>query len=468
MFKKRLKVLKLVVFILVLILPLTGLGCKGTSSEVRDVLRAVELEVWGVYVDSDELKGLFSIYRKNHPYVTINYRKFRPEEYEDELLNAFAEDRGPDVFMIHNSRVRENLSKLKALPAEITLPTVVIEGTVKPEEKIIMQTMASMTTGQVRQLFVDVVAKDVIYPDSETGIESVFALPLSMDTLVLYYNNDLFNRANIAEAPRTWADLQSMVGDLTKMDETDGIQQSAIALGLSRNIDNAFDILSVLMMQNGSVMVDDRGEIRMHELPENLADQIGYAPALNALEFYSSFAKTYKVNYTWDDYMMNSIEEFAAGNLAMFVGYQFHDELIKNLGPKLHYSIASLPQVNPEYTINYANYWTFGVSKKSEVSRVAWDLIQTMAQSENVIKYLKDTSRVTVLKSLINEQKTDDLGVFVDQVLTAQSWYRGVNYDLAEEYMKELMDVSVSDSYESLGKELNTTAQKIDNTYLRK
>jgi ABC-type glycerol-3-phosphate transport system substrate-binding protein len=468
MFKKRLKLLKLLVLIIVLILPLTGLGCKGTSSEVRDVLRAVEVEVWGVYVNSDELKGLFSIYRKDHPYVTINYRKFRPEEYEKELLNAFAEDRGPDIFMVQNSRLRENLSKLKPLPAEITLPISVIEGTVKPEEKIIMQTMASITTGQVRQSFVDVVSKDVIYPDSETGVESVFALPLSMDTLVLYYNNDLFNRANIAEAPRTWADLQSMVGDLTKFSEEDGLQQSAIALGLSGNIDNAFDILSVLMMQNGSVMVDDRGEVRMHELPANLADQIDYAPALNALEFYSSFAKTYKVNYTWDDYMMNSMEEFAAGNLAMFVGYQFNDELIKNLGPKLHYSIASLPQVNPEYTINYANYWAFGVSKKSEVSNVAWDLIQTMAQAENVIKYLKDTSRVTVLKSLINEQKTDDLGIFVDQILTAQSWYRGMNYELAEEYMKELIDVSISENYESLRKELNTTAQKIDNTYLRK
>jgi len=468
MFTKRLKILKLFILIVILILPLTGLGCKGTSSEVRDVLRAVEIEVWGVYVDSNELEGLFKQYKQSHPYVTINYRKFRPEEYDKVLLNAFAEDRGPDIFMIHNSRIRENLSKLKPLPAEITLPTLVVEGSIKPEEKIVMNTMTSISPAQVRKNFVDVVGKDVIYPDSETGVDSVFVLPLSMDTLVLYYNNDLFNRANIAEPPKTWADLQNMVGDLTKIDDVDGIQQSAIALGLSENIDNYFDILSVLMMQNGTVMVDDRGKIHMHEIPEALADQIDFAPAVNALEFYSSFAKNYKVNFSWDNYMMQAVEEFAAGNLAMFVGYQYHDELIKNLGPKLHYSIAPLPQVNPEYPVNYANYWAFGVSKKSEVSNVSWDLIQTMAQAENVKTYLDENSKITVLKSLINDQKTSDLGVFVDEILTAQSWYRGLNYDLAKEYFADLINLAVSDSYESLATELSRTARKIDNTYLQK
>ena len=465
---KKTFLLRLFVLALLVILPLSGLGCKTVSKEIKDQLKPVSIEIWGVYVDSDELDPLLAVYRQSHPYVSFNYRKFRPEEYDEALIDALAEDRGPDIFMVHNTQVNEQLTKLSSLPSQISLPVITIEGSLKPEQVISMRTMNSLTTGQLRKGFVEVVGKDVIQIDPETGAEGIYALPLSLDTLVLYYNNDLLNRANIPEPPRTWGELQNIVELLTKFDEADGIQQSAIALGLSHNVDNSFDILSLLMMQNGTIMVDDRGRIQMDKLPDALSDQIDVAPALNALDFYSSFAKNYKVNYSWDDYMLNSLDEFAAGNLAMFIGYQYHDETINALAPKLNYAIAPMPQVNPEYPMNYANYWTYGVSKKSESQNIAWDILQSVSQADTVKKYLEISGEVTALKSLINEQQTDELAVFANQILTAKSWYRGKDLEGAKEEFVDLIELSASDNYEeTLYKELVDISRRINNTYSR-
>ncbi len=467
--KKKTLLAKLFIIALIIILPLSGIGCKFTSGEVKEQLRPVSLEVWGVYADSSDLKPLFDIYRQSHPYVTINYRKFRPEEYDDILLNALAEDRGPDIFMIHNAEVYQQLPKIEPLPAEISLPVVVVEGSIKPEEKIVMRTMSSLSTGQLRNSFVDVVYDDVVHENPETGVESIYALPLSMDTLVLYYNTELFNRANIPQPPSSWNQLTDMVEKLTKFDgDDDSIRQSAIALGLADNVNNYFDILSLLMMQNGTVMADQYDRIRIPEIPENIENQTNVAPALNALEFYTSFAKSYKVNYTWDTYMSDALEEFASGNVAMFLGYQYHNEMIQTLAPKLNYSIAPIPQVNSEYPVNYANYWTFGVSKKSEAKNVSWDLLQTMAQADVVKNYLDISGEITVLKSLINEQRSDELGVFLDQILTAKNWYHGDNVDLAKEEFAKLIEIAVTDSYEeNLYNEIVNISRRINNTYLR-
>lgn len=442
--------LKFLVFSFVFILPLSGFGCKLTSSEVQENMKATTLEVWGVYMDSQDMREIISDYRVAHPYVQINYKNFRPEEYETELLNAMAEDRGPDIYLVHNTKVYEYRNKLYPLPASIKVATVVETGTIKKETSVVLQTNAGLTVGQLRKAFVDVVAQDVIISNPETNLEEIYGLPLSMDTLALYYNVDLLNRANLPEPPSTWMELQEMVPKLTKVDANDGIVQSAIALGLTNNLDHYFDILSALMLQNGTVFLSEYGQMVMDKLPSELQGKTDTPPAMSALDFFASFAKSYKVTYTWDQYMDEAVQEFAAGNLAMFIGYQFHNETITGLSPKLNYQIAPLPQVNPEYPINYANYWVMGVSKKTEALDIAWDFIQFATQSSEVSKYLTASGKVTALKALVKDQQTDDLGVFANQVLTAKSWFHGEDFEAVSNIFKQMVDDAATDNYESI------------------
>src|SRR3990167_6555517 len=81
---------------LLLALPLlAGFGCKGAPKEVKQATQPTTLNYWRVTDGSDAFQDIIQGYRAKHPNITINYRQLRFEEYEYELLNALAEDRGP-------------------------------------------------------------------------------------------------------------------------------------------------------------------------------------------------------------------------------------------------------------------------------------------------------------------------------------------------------------------------------------
>jgi multiple sugar transport system substrate-binding protein len=386
-----------------------------------------------------------------HSNIQIEYKKFRFDEYEQKLIEAFAADRGPDIFSIHNSWTREYVSKglLAPVPPTITMIFPRIQGSVKKEVVYIPQTTKSVTPAQVKRDFVDVVFGDAVVPEKDLNTnafkESVYGLPLSIDTLTLYYNKDLFNNAGISTPPEFWnREFQQDVKKLTKQNNKGEIIQAGVALGGSNNIERSSDILSVLMMQNGTVMMED-GVVRFHQRPAAFRDR-NYNPGQDALRFYTDFANPAKEVYSWNDQLDNSLDLFVQNKLAMMFGYAYMLPVIQSRAPKLNFSITHLPQIegNPQ-SVNYANYWLEAVSKKSEATEEAWDFLQFATKADNVKNYLNRTNKPTALRALIDEQKeSENISVFIDQVLTAKSWYKGVDANAAESIMNEMIDKMVT------------------------
>ena len=453
---------KITILSLLMVLILTsGFGCKISSKETKKATEPITLSYWRVFDGPDTFKPIIDKYNALHPFIKINYRKLRYTEYEDELLNALAEDRGPDIFSIHNTWIRKYKTKIAPMPTEITMAYPVVSGSVKKELTTEIKTTRSISTNELRDKFVDVVSHDVIIDNN------IYALPLSVDTLALYYNKDLFNNAGISQAPLYWnKEFLQDIKKLTKQDPRKGIIQSAIALGGSSNIERFSDILSVLMMQNGATMMED-GQVLFNTIPE-FAQQTNYSPGLDALRFYTDFSNQIKESYSWNDELPNSLDMFISGNLAMFFGYSYDLPVIKTQAPKLNFSISYLPQIegNPPTNINFANYWVETVSQKSAHINEAWDFIQFMTKAENVKEYLDKANKPTALRSLINTQKNknNDISIFIDQVLTAKSWYLGKNVIAAEKAMKEMIDRINNKTEERLKDIIGKGAAKIQQT----
>lgn len=430
--KKILASALLIVFILS-----AGFGCKTVDKETKAASEPITLTYWRVFDDSDAFFDIIEKYKELHPNINIEYRKLRYEEYENELLNAWAEDRGPDIFSIHNTWIKKYQAKITPMPAEITMSYMVETGSIKKEVVPQLKTTPSLTVRELKNNFADVVASDVILDDGK-----IYGLPLSIDTLALYYNRDLFNSAGIAKAPEYWnKEFQQDVKKLTKQDPKKGIIQSGVAMGASSNIERYSDLLAVLMMQNGSVMINGN-QVTFQSVPSTIKN--GYNPGLEALRFYSDFANPLKEVYSWNKDLPNSLQSFTSGNLAMFFGYSYHLEQIKALAPNLNFGISKLPQIegNP-LAVNYANYWVETVSKKSAHSAEAWDFIQFLTKEENAKTYLEKTKKPTALKSLISgQQSVEDLGVFAEQILSSKSWYRGRSVNDAERAIKEMIDMT--------------------------
>ena len=82
---------------------------------------------------------------------------------------------------------------------------------------------------------------------------------------------------------------------------------------------------------------------------------------------------------------------------------------------------------------------------KSTNKNSAWNFIQSTAAADKVEAYLTENSKPTALRSLINSQlDNDELTIFASQVLTADTWYKGYNIDLAEQYTAEIIDKLIS------------------------
>jgi hypothetical protein len=134
--------------------------------------------------------------------------------------------------------------------------------------------------------------------------------------------------------------------------------------------------------------------------------------------------------------------------------------------------VLPLFQLNPDKPVNVANYWVQTVVGKSNNKNEAWNLIDYLAHSKITKDYLDATGRPTALRTFISAQKEKpELTPFVSNVLIAENWYRGGNYEAAVRAINDLLrdwlipaqgeNVDEAEWRQNL---LNTAASKINQT----
>lgn len=454
--KKILSLALLFVFIIT-----AGAGCSSKVSSEQ--LQPITINYWRVWDGPDDFDEIIAAYKLVQPNVTINYRKLSFDEYESALLDAWAEDRGPDIFSIQNTWMRKYQTKIAPVPESITILRPTVKGSVKKEMVGEVQKVRGISPTDVKNMFVDTVATDVLI--NTEGKEKVYGLPLSIDTLAMYYNKDLLNNAGIPELSQYWnQSFQQQIKQLTKQDSRGELIQSGVALGGSKNIERAPDILSALMMQNGAVMMNGDA-VTFNQIPAAFRDR-GYNPGIEAIRFYTDFANPAKEVYSWNSELDNSLQYFIDGKLAIFFGYAYHLPTIRSQAPRLNFGIAKFPQIEGSSAeANTANYWVETVSAKSKYQNEAWDFVQFMTtKPEQAKKYLAKVQKPTALRSVLSEQLTDEsLKVFASQVLTARSWYRGKDVMAAEGAIQEMIDNVVANS-EEIERTVNLAVSRIQQT----
>ncbi len=436
----------------------SGIGCKTPNTATQKKMEPIELNYWRVYDEGDSFDEIVAEYQKFHPNIKINYRKFRYEEYEKKLLNAWAEDRGPDIFSIPESWIRGYQTKIAPMPATITMAfqeNRKVFG-IKNEVVNILKTASAPSLRQIKENFADAVYQNVVIENQ------VYGLPLSLETLILFYNKEILNQAGISQLPSTWTEFQESVVKTVRYDSEGKISRAGAAIGTGANVNRAFDILSVLIMQNGATMTNANGQAIFFTSKDKT-----YNPGIEAVKFYTDFASPAKNVYTWNSQMVNSLDSFIAGKSAFMFGYNYYLPNIRSGAPQLKFGMAPIPQVNPGAPVNYASYWVETVSKKSKHSEEAWDfVIFATTKSDMAKKFLDKTKRPTALKALINSQLEDeDLHAAVTQILTGANWYRGQNVLAAEEAVIQMIDqVLAAATEKEITKILGNAIKKINQT----
>ncbi|MBI4142767.1 extracellular solute-binding protein [Candidatus Uhrbacteria bacterium] len=481
-------------FGVLLVLPLLflGLSCtKGIPKNVTDRLKQVRLEWWGVNETEEEVLPIITEYQKLHKNVSVTYRRFRYPEYEARLLDALSEKdfQGPDIFAIPSTWSRKYQSKLLPAPLAVTMPFTEMRGTVKKELFAELRETRLTAPSEIPNVFVDAVAPDAVLATEPTerapSQPAMFGLPLSVDTLVLYGNRDLLNAAGIPEPAKTWTEFQTHVPRLTKVGANGELLQAGAAIGTSGNVQRSFDILSLLMMQNGAVMSGPDGEPRFHQIPQALSGARQSPPSADALLYYVDFANPQKLVYTWNDDQPDSLEAFLTGRVAYFFGYSYHLPIIKARAPRINVSVTGVPHmaaaVDPTtgivvgsdlvgdgvgtVAVNVANFWLEVVSERTKYVNEAWDFVHTVTTRPAIVRpFLEASGRPTALRGLIGEDlQQPTRKVFAAQLLTARSWYHGSNPDAVEQAFAELIEAARTGTTD-VRRALQVAAEKVAQT----
>lgn len=412
---------KYYVFLLSIIL-IAFFGILSGCVKEAPVRYDVSLEIWGAFDDSDVFSRIFGEYQDINPFINhFEYKKFLVDDYKQDLLDALASGKGPDIFLIHNTWLPDFKDKIEPAPASL------------------------INESLYRQNFVDVAADDFVSEGK------VYAVPLSVDSLALYYNKDLLNYEGISSPPRTWDEFNTYVRRLTKINNQGEVVQAGAAMGTARNINRSTDILNALFLQNGVPVMDTNG-------------RVSFGPAAeNALKFYTQFADRSSLIYTWNPLVHYSVDAFSEGTVGMMINYSWQAEAIKKKNARLNFAVASLPQTSMDaraIKANYANYWALAVSKnkidleapnpqQKNTVRIfeSWEFLKYLTTQGNgsftltnaisnstkavslkndpAKMYLESTKKPAARRDIVEAQKSDTfLGAFAYGNLIAKSWYQ--------------------------------------------
>ncbi len=391
----------LTIFILISGLIFSGFGCRAKPQD------KVTLVFWNLWDDSDVWKDIISEYEatvaadKTRSPVKIQYYKRSYdgyERYEKELNDAVASGKAPDIFAVNNTWVSRYKNKISPLDG------------------------GSRLARDFQRNFVDTVSEDFLIDGK------IYGIPLSVDSLALYYNQDIFNAAGIYDPPKTWDEFKEDVQKLTIFDEKGDIVRAGAAIGSDKNINRSTDILNLLMLQSGSTIVDAERTKAVFAEPLKDKDNRVYSVGGMALQFYTDFANPAKKVYTWNPNMDYSIDMFYQGRAAMMFNYSYNIPTIRAKAPKLRFAVSAMPQISgATLPVNYSNYWASTVSIGSKYPKEAWDFLMFISNPEIAKKYLVKANKPTAHRDLVKWQEQGEdlnMAVFAGQSLTAKNWYQ--------------------------------------------
>lgn len=309
-----------------------------------------------------------------------------------------------------------------------------------------------------------------LYPDvvvSENIINGkVYGFPLTYDPLVMFVNPALRSKASSAQNltneqsdllsknPTTWDELALQAPLITeKSGKT--ITQAAAALGTS-DLPSGPDILTLLMLQNGTQMTTDDKTQAIFHTAQNIFGLTEF-PGARALSYYASFGQTNSKNYSFSSDFSNPTRAFAEGKIAYYFDYLSKSADINLISPDFNYSVSAVPQVKEtKNPVNMVRYETFSVPSTSANQKLAWKFIRFLTDEQTAKKFATKSESPVIMKNIAAE--TNDTNS--KALLTAANWYNPDATETAKIFRAAITDVLAGKSAQTV---LDGTAIQITN-----
>lgn len=346
----------------------------------------VPVMIWGT-IPSSQFTGLTSETLSGIQGLSVNYQQKTSDSFDQDLLEALASGRGPDVILLTQADILRYSDKLSPVSLDIL------------SERAFKDSFISEAS-----LF--------------WGTSGALAVPFSIDPLVMYWNRTLFANAGLSKPPAYWDEFAVLTSSLTKKDQVLNVSQSTIALGEFRNIGNAKAILSAMLLQAGNPIVGG-GSVGLQSLLAGSGDS-----AQRVLNFYSEFANPVKPSYSWNRSLPNAQSFFLSGNLAVYFGLASELKTLREKNPNLDFDVALFPQLRgAKVSTTFGNVSALGLLRSSRNKADAVKVISFLSSSKAVAFWSNAAYLPPVRRDLLAQTAPDaNQTIFYRSAVSASGW----------------------------------------------
>jgi len=382
-------------------------------------LTEIKVSIWGTLSASSFSAFTEDYFSKAGLKYSVSYSEKNPTTFDRDLVEAIASGVGPDAIILPSDLIVRFANKIYNIP------------------------YASLPELTFKQTFIQ---EGELYLTSN----GVMALPFSIDPLVMYWNRDIFNNVGITKPPVSWTEVISLVPKMTKKDQAQNIITSAVAFGEYRNIINAKEILSALLIQTGNPIINIDSDGTFSSV---LGDNFGLdtSPASLALQFYTSFSNPSRPVYSWNRSLINSLDMFTNGDLAMYFGFASEYSKIKEKNPNLNFDVAILPQISGAKTYSTTGKMLgFAIMKNSSNPAGTYTVLSSLVSAAAVPSWTNIFNLPSARRDILSQaDKSAIKTVFNQSAIMSKGWYDpnsvetgAIFQDMVESYTTGRQDLS--------------------------
>ena len=391
----------------------------------------ISITLWGT-LPADQFTSFINKYfsEVNLKYV-VNYVERNPATFDQDLVEALASGAGPDAIILPEDLIVRYANKIYPIPYAV-LPELTYKQTFIQEGELYLNNVGTL------------------------------ALPFSVDPLVMYWNRDIFNNMSVTKPPATWTDVSALVPKMTLKDQAQNITRSTVALGEFRNVNNAKDILSALIIQAGNPIITLGAD---GKFVNSLKNEYGLkaSPAALALQFYTNFSNPVKFEYSWNRSLTSSLDAFTNGDLAMYLGFASEFMAIKQKNPNLNFDVAMLPQASGAKVYSTMGHMLGLAIMKNSGNPAGTYTVLTTLTSAQAVPYWKDIFNVpSARRDVLGLVDTNAIKtVFNNSAIMSKGWLNPNTYQTGLIFQN--MVESYTTGRETLDTAISTASDQLDN-----
>lgn len=440
---KDLNIFQVVIIVVFLVIGIIGIALFATGKSGVGG-SGYKSTIWGVLPKANIDAGLDPFRIKGQD-PSFTYVEFPEEGFEQAILKAVAEGKGPDAIIFPDSMYYNQINKLLTIPNE------------------------TVTAEFYKNTYLDIAQNFAV----QGGIK---AFPLLIDPLVMYYNIDLLKSESILVPPKDWTEFSNLVEKVVRRQDNGIIDRAYVALGEYNNVDHAKSILFTMLAQIGVDLsfYDNSLSSYVSGLTKNKRqigqnEQSSSGLSRDVLIYYTEFANPTKSSYTWNKSFSSSRDAFLAGDLAIYFGPGSEIEYIKTRNPNLNFDIAQMPQAYQDKKVTKGKIYLLGFMVTSKNSNATYQDVMSFFNSYELNESLANSiglasARRDVLLNSKLAKTNPDIAVINSSAIFAETWI-DPNFDASSEIFAKMINSIVSGT-QNISDAITDASERLDRLYL--